>query len=279
MNNMKTRTILLLLGLTVLTGAFLTGCKDGSEEVEVLKPMSEHLVGKWRWAESSGIKDGKWEEYIVPDETYERVFLREDGTAQHIRTFDGGYMAMKSSEWTTDEEAGTVTISGAVSPVLRLTADEFCFSMIKDAAPDKDSDIAEQRWLFRRIDIGEKHPVESYLGKWVFSKSYQKKDGQWQEITFAIPDEGWHEYSEDGFVAFHSRMGGKDEDYKRYWMVNCTTGDMRWFESTPKEASTVNVTVDGDTMTLLYSKNFDPVTGQVVEGEFKDILVLKNDNQ
>lgn len=32
-------------------------------------------------------------------------------------------------------------------------------------------------------------------------------------------------------------------------------------------------------MTLLYSKNFDPVTGQVVEGEFKDILVLKNDNQ
>ena len=62
---MKTRTILPLLALTVLSGAFLTGCKDGSEEVEVLKPISEHLVGKWRWAESSGIKDGKWEEYIL----------------------------------------------------------------------------------------------------------------------------------------------------------------------------------------------------------------------
>ena len=59
-----------------------------------------------------------------------------------------------------------------------------------------------------------------------------------------------------------------------YWMVNCTTGDMRWFESTPKEASTANVTIDGDTMTVLYSKSYDPATGQVVEGEFKDVLIL-----
>ena len=87
---MKTRTILLLLGLTVLSGAFLTSCKDSGKDIPILKPLSEHLVGKWRWAESSGIKDGTWQEYIVPDDIYERVFLREDGTAQHIRTFDGG---------------------------------------------------------------------------------------------------------------------------------------------------------------------------------------------
>ncbi len=114
---------------------------------------------------------------------------------------------------------------------------------------------------------------EQLIGKWVFSKSYQKKDGQWKEITFAIPDEGWHEYSEDGFVKFHSRMNGKDEDIKMHWMLDSDTGEMLWFVSNPEEASRVKVSVDGDIMTVLYSKNFDPVAGHVVEGEFKDVLI------
>ena len=274
MNRMKTRTILLLLGLTVLSGAFLTSCKDSGEDIPILKPLSEHLVGKWRWAESSGIKDGTWQEYIVPDDIYERVFLREDGTAQHIRTFDGGYMAMKSSAWTTDEETVTVTISGVPSPVLRLTADEFGFSMTTGTNPENGTAGEEQHWLFRRIDIGEKHPVENYLGRWVLSKTYEKKDGQWVETAAGKPDEAWHEYREDGFATFHACTGDKDQDSEMYWMVNCTTGDMHWFESTPKEASTANVTIDGDTMTVLYSKSYDPATGQVVEGEFKDVLIL-----
>lgn len=262
-----------LLCLVITYGTSLASCKDINEDTEILKPMSQKLVGKWLWAESSGMKDGKWDKYIVPDDIYERVFLREDGTAQHIRTFDGVYMAMMRSAWTTDEDAGTVTISGKPSPVLRLTTDEFGFSTIMPANPENGTPKQEQHFLFRRIDTGEKHPVENYLGKWVFSKSYQKKDGQWQEITFAIPEEGWHEYGEDGRVSFHSRMGGKEEDSKKYWMVNCNTGEMRWFDSNPKEASTVNVTIDGDTMTVLYSKNFDPTVGQVVEGEFKDVLI------
>lgn len=275
MNRMKTRTILLFLSLTLLSGTSLASCNNGDEDITVLKPMYEKLIGKWRWAESSGMKDGKWDKYIVPDDIYERVFLREDGTTQHIRTFDGGYMAMMRSKWKTDEEVVTVTISGIESPVLRLTDNEFGFSMMMGADPEKGTAGEEQHFLFRRIDTGEKHPVENYLGKWVHSKSYQKKDGQWQEITFAIPEEGWHEYSEDGSVTFHSRMGGKDEDSKMYWMVNCNTGDMRWFQSKPEEVPTVNVTMEGDTMTVLYSKNFDPATGAVVEGEFKDILIKK----
>lgn len=76
-------------------------------------------------------------------------------------------------------------------------------------------------------------------------------------------------------VTFHSRVGDKEQDSKMYWMVNCITGDMRWFESKPEEASTTNVTIDGDTMTVLYSKSYDPATGQTVEGEFKDVLTLE----
>ena len=87
-------------------------------------------------------------------------------------------MAMKSSAWTTDEETVTVTISGVPSPVLRLTADEFGFSMTTGTNPENGTAGEEQHWLFRRIDIGEKHPVENYLGRWVLSKTYEKKDGQ-----------------------------------------------------------------------------------------------------
>lgn len=114
---------------------------------------------------------------------------------------------------------------------------------------------------------------KSIIGKWNFSKSYQKKDGKWQEITFGIPEEGWHHYNADGTVTFHSRMNGQDEDSEMKWVVNNETGEMRWYESDPEKALTVNVSVNGDTMTVLYSRNFDPTVGQVVEGEFKDVLI------
>lgn len=114
---------------------------------------------------------------------------------------------------------------------------------------------------------------EQLIGKWNFSKSYQKKDGQWQEITFGIPEEGYHQYNADGSVMFHSRMNGQDEDSEMKWEVNNETGEMRWYESDPEKALTVNVSVEGDTMTVLYSRNFDPTVGQVVEGEFKDVLI------
>ena len=114
---------------------------------------------------------------------------------------------------------------------------------------------------------------EQLIGKWNFSKSYQKKDGRWQEITFGIPEEGWHQYNADGTVTFHSRMNGQDEDSEMKWVVNNETGEMRWYESNPEKALTVNISVDGDTMTVLYVRNFDPSVGQVVEGEFKDVLI------
>lgn len=114
---------------------------------------------------------------------------------------------------------------------------------------------------------------EQLIGKWKFSKSYQKKEGEWQEITFGIPEEGWHQYNADGIVIFHSRMNGEDEDSEMKWVVNNETGEMRWYESDPGKALTVNVSVDSDAMTVHYSRNFDPTVGQVVEGEFKDILI------
>ena len=43
MYRMKTRTILLLLGLTVLSGAFLTSCKDSGKDIPILDVYKRQL--------------------------------------------------------------------------------------------------------------------------------------------------------------------------------------------------------------------------------------------
>lgn len=54
----------------------------------------------------------------------------------------------------------------------------------------------------------------------------------------------------------------------------CLTGTMDWYrDPTKKESHTVTVALDGDTMTVFYSQNFDPATGTMIEGEFKDVFV------
>lgn len=44
---------------------------------------------------------------------------------------------------------------------------------------------------------------------------------------FGIPEEGWHHYSADGTVTFHSRMNGQDEDSEMKWVVNNEAGEVK----------------------------------------------------
>ena len=128
------------------------------------------------------------------------------------------------------------------------------------------------RWIYRRVS--DKHPVEQYLGKWLLTGRYQKQDGDWMPITYGVPDEGWSEYKEDGTVTTYARSGDKEQGFKSLWAVNCNTGTMVWYRDvTKKESHTVTVALDGDTMTVFYSQNFDPATGGMIEGEFKDVFV------
>lgn len=272
---MRTRTTLLLLCLLLAAGSALAGDrKEKQTKDEVRKSLSEHLVGKWRWAESYALRDGKWAEHLVPDSVYESVLLRADGTAQHIRTFPGGQVAMQTSTWSTDEQAGTVTIAGAVSPVFRLTADEFGFSMTVGADPAKGIAGEERRWIFRRVDDKPSLLAEKLLGKWNYSKTYVKQDGEWTETASAPTTDISHEYTE-GKVLMRYRAGGSEElSADLYWNVNCTTGEMRWGKDKHLSATvTVSLADDGSTMTVLYNETHHPMTGQTVTGQFKDVFV------
>lgn len=271
---MKTRTTTWLVALTALAGTCLTGCKDNDNpKEEILRPLAQHLTGTWQRAQDFVLTDGKWKEDPIPEGKMERIEFRADGKAVNIRTAVDGLTEMKSGEWKTDEEACTVTLGGFSTPVWRLTADEFGNSYDKAIDPATGGLMdGSFRWIYRRVS--DRHPVEQYLGKWLLRGSYQKQDGEWKPITYGVPDEGWSEYKEDGTVTTYSRTGDKEQGINALWAVNCNTGTMVWYrDPTKKESLTVTTALDDDTMTVFYSQNFDPATGGMIEGEFKDGFV------
>lgn len=111
------------------------------------------------------------------------------------------------------------------------------------------------------------------MGKWNFSKSYEKKDGEWVQITYGVPDEGWHLYREDATFTVYSRSGGKEMTSDMNWTANTTTGEVRCIGE-KGQSSTMKVAIEADgTLSVFYANNVDPSTGQVISGEFKDVFV------
>lgn len=275
--------------MVLLSGALLlTGCGKDNENGEIRRPLSEHLTGKWMCTSSTQLMDGKWVEDPTEGEHQQLYYFHPDGKGLQIRTSPDGMSAIRAEKWATDEDSCTwrseydapewwtgAPPTAYIYPIWKLTADEFGFGY--HTATDKNTHEpvnGDFRWTYRRLPDDYQHPAEGYLGKWLFSQSYKKEQGKWVESSFGIPDEGWHEYRKQGDVKFHSRMGDQVSEGVAMWSVNCTTGEMVW-QLLPdgKNQSTQHVTVEGDTMTILYSQSFDPATGQVLEGEFKDILI------
>ncbi len=275
--NMKTRTALFLLGIIALSGAVLSGCKDNSgEDDTVLKPMSEHILGRWERVSETMLKDGRWEEVEWAKNTMEAYEFYPDGKVYMLRTIKSGTSMTIVTDYKIDEENSTLEIFGTAAPVLRLTENEFVYADTVDYIGGKEQVKGDFRWLQRRVDPSKKYPVEKYLGKWVLSSSYEKKDGRWSEITVGKPDEYRHSYEKDGTMTIYRRTGDNVREEKRVWGVNCTTGAMQWFDDWEgTQLFKLNVTVDGDTMTVLYCKDiFDTSMENTEDAEFKDVLIL-----
>lgn len=113
------------------------------------------------------------------------------------------------------------------------------------------------------------------MGRWHFSKSYEKKEGEWKEITYGIPDEGWHEYTEQGTFTAYSRQGGKEHTAApMQWKANAVTDTVSYKPLDSDKVSRVRITLEDDrTMYVFYSVNFDPATGEMREGEYRDLLL------
>lgn len=270
---MKARTTLLFTSL-VLAAALFSGCND--DEYEIRKPLFDNLVGTWTRITDYKKVDGKVEERPTPET--ETLEFRNNGTAHHIRTTPDGVSEMMIRDWHIDEEGCALIMSDVVTSIYRLTADEFGISYHYDNHPETGEPLnADYRCIYRRSDGSENAAVKRYVGKWVHSKSYEKQNGEWVEIDFAIPDEGWYEYKEDGSFKVYSRFGENVQEMLGYWRVNTATGEMSWRKEQEEgdRLTYTQILEDDNTLASYYDTNRDYATSEIREGEFKDIMVLE----
>ena len=273
---MKFKNIFLTLLAATVAGFTMTGCNDNNnnEKGNILHPIAEHVIGKWSMVKSQMKQDGKWVEAPIPEGSGLTYTLRTDGTVLSALTAPDGYTKLNPGEWKVDEATGKLTLGTMTVDVLNLDATSLVMGHDVACNPETGEPMeGEFRWTLARMDESRKTLAEQLVGKWNFSKSCEKKDGEWVEITYGVPDEGWHRYREDATWTAYSRRGENEKTIDMNWAANTTTGVVR-FTGGDGQASTVKVAIEADgTLSLFYENNVDPSTGQVVTGEYKDVLV------
>ena len=279
MNSYKERNFLplVLMAVTVL----LSGC--GSDNAnksgeDILKPITRHITGKWNLETSYMKQDGKWVESPIPEDQGQTYTIRTDGTVMSAVTAADGFTTLKAGKWTTDEKAGTLTLATMTVNILSLDATSF---EMGDYGKTIDTETGEElegefKWRLSRMDETIKTPAEKLVGKWVFTKTYKKENGEWKEYNRYYPDEAWYEWREDGTGTTYYKAGGKEYKDGGGWSMNNTTGEIRTTKEGREEANIMpKFTFENDdTFSQTYTECYDPATGQIVEtGEFKDVYV------
>lgn len=276
-SNMRKKTMktsALLLCTLALAATVLGACSDG-KEAQVLKPIDQHITGRWKLTQCLELKDGKWVEDPLEGEDGMLSTYCADGTLIVTNVDPDGKAAMHTTSWSADDEQRTLTNGECVTQLLRLTADELqmAYHLSVDNETGEYSE-GEFRWLMTRVDQEPLTLAESLLGRWLYVSTYEKKNGQWTECSYGRPDEGWHRYQPDGTATSYSRVGDKEHTGTMKWTVNQLTGTVVCTNpENEAQFSTMQAELEGDdTLNMFYSKNFDPATGQAIEGEFKDVL-------
>lgn len=271
-----------MMAVAILTLTF-TGCSDEATpefDDKILKPVAKNVIGKWNMEESYKKLDGKWVEDPIPEGQGLTYTIRTDGTVLSAFTAPDGYTKLNLGEWKTDEAANKLTLGTMTVDVLSLNATSF--EMGYDEARDPETGElmeGEFKWKFIRMDETQKTLAEKLIGKWNYSKTYEKINGEWVEIYSGMQDEGWFLgetdmlFCEDGSSTAYGRFGEHEITLSMYWNVNNATGELR---TVTKDGQTtelnVAIGVDG-TLSLFYSYDVDPSTGEPTKREFKAILI------
>lgn len=266
----KIRFLLCALALAATLGA----CSDG-KEAQVLKPIAQHITGRWKLTQCLEKQNGKWVEDPLAGEAGQIYNYHTDGTLIVTNIDPEGTASMGATRWSADDEQRTLTNGECTVKLLRLTADELevGYHLSTDEETGEVSE-GEFSWLMTRADREPLILAERLVGRWLYSTTYEKKNGQWTECSYGRPDEGWYRYRPDGTASSYSRVGDQEQTVDMKWTANQRTGTIVWTNPENEAQSlTMQVELEGDdTLNMLYSQNFDPATGQAIEGEFKDVM-------
>lgn len=256
----------------------LTGCHDDDsikKDSEVLKPISEHITGKWSWQASYQLVDEQWAETerngIVMTWT-----IRPDGTAYRSLTTPDAWTVLQAITWSTSDENNQLILDGDQTlKLFSLTDNSFEFGETPAKSNKADELLeGEYKWRWIRMNENKKNLAEQLVGKWAFQKTYEKKvNGEWVETNFAVPDNGWFKFGENGNCIQHTAKGGKEEEIELQWSIYMTTGEIRWSKDAKTSTTKVALSEDGNMLEHYYMGNRDAETGEIRDGEFKDVLV------
>lgn len=273
---MKLRNIFLPLLVALATGLTMTGCDDDENvnDGDILKPISQHLVGKWR-GEASYKQNEKGEWIEDKKEPYNAMItFRADGTARFIAISSDGWERLSLTDWEGDDANNALIAHGGPSTLSRLTADHF--DIVADQAGNEAGEVLQGKFKWTHVRTSESDMTfsEQLLGKWEYVGSYEKVDGKWVESDFASVDEGYYILREGGDGTVHVRYSDIDDTSEMTWSANGKTSELN-ITYTPEESISEKVTLseDGRGLSLYYSWCKDVDTGEVREGEFKDVFV------
>lgn len=267
-----------MAGCLAMITAF-TGCNDNNKDSEtgILKPIAEHITGKWNLETSYMKKDGNWVESPMPEGQGQTYTIRTDGTVVSTVTAADGFTTLKAGKWTTDEKAGTLTLAIMTVNVLSLNANSFEMGQYGTNTDTETGETLETdfKWRLSRMDETVKTPIEKLIGKWKFHKSYKKENGKWKEYNQHEPDEAWCEWREDGTGTLYFKAGSNEYKSSGAWSMNNTTSVIRTTSKDGQKTTLIPITFENDnTYSQDSEQAYDPVTGQIVEtGEFKDVYV------
>ena len=276
--NFLTLNSIFLTACCLAAMTVFTGCKDSNDkdsETGILKPIAEHIIGKWNMTESYQKQNGKWVEDPIPEGQGLTYTLRTDGMVVGAQTMEDGFTTLHSGKWKTDEDANTLTFGTMTVGILSLNANSF--EMDYGEAVDTETGETlkgEFKWKFSRMDETVKTPAEKLVGKWVFKQSYKKENGEWKEYNQYEPDEAWCEWREDGTGTLYFKAGSNEHKSSGAWSMNNTTSVVRTM-SKDGQATMIPVTFEDDnTYSQASEQAYDPEKGEIVEtGEFKDVYV------
>lgn len=244
---------------------------------QILKPISDKILGKWNFSKcySQG-EDDEWQEEINTAGTEETMTFKAGGKVNIAYTAADGMTSLHVAEWHADESNNTLWLGPHGYTILSLGEDSYIWSLRKAIDPTTGELIdGNWKWLMTRLDPADSTLAEKLLGKWIFSRSFQKIDGEWQEISFGLPDEGYYDFKEDGTSIVYSRLGSNELTSEMSWSVNCKTGELLWYNEEVR-ANPVFISISGDQLSVEYASNFDQGTGEFAKAEFKDILLRIN---
>lgn len=253
----------------------LTACDndDDNNNNDPKKPSAEKFIGKWEQVEFYEKKDGQWVQEKDTVRAPLFFIMRNDSTMIREKTDTTGQTRLQCGKWHVDSENNTLTMNTVTFPLISISDNRFEITYGKAVDSETGEDkFGEFRFVYSRITDPQKTLAEKLIGKWKYTGTFIKQNGQWVPTSFNAPDEGYSEYKEDGTITTISVVDGVESSGTAPWSINNQTGEMH---IGPADMySVMTVAFDSETkIAITYTNNFDPGTGEVTVGEYKDEFV------